>query len=115
MTKEKIALILLKLSVAFPFLYAAIAGFITPDNWIGYFPHFVQDIFPNQNLLLDIFGAVQIIVALWILFGKEILIPSILATLMLLGIIVFNLNVMDIMFRDIGLMFAALALAIYNL
>ncbi len=114
MTKENFAWALIRIGVAFSFIYAAIAGFVEPDAWIGYFPPFAQNIFTNSNLLLDIFGVVQIVIALWILSNKKIFLPSLAATFLLLGIIVFNWGAMDIMFRDVSIMFAALALVVYT-
>lgn len=102
--------VLLRLSVASVFLYAAIASFIEPLNWIGYFPPFMQHLLPG-NLILNVFSVYELILALWILSGKKIFYPSILAALTLAGIIFFNFAVLDIVFRDIAIFFAALALA----
>jgi hypothetical protein len=54
-------------------------------------------------VLLHGFGIIEIVIALWILSGKNILIPSTLATLMLLGIVAFNIPLMDVVFRDLSI------------
>jgi len=106
---NKKANFLIRLAVAFAFVYAGISGFINPDTWIGYFPAWSKGFVPDTTLLI-IWGIVEIAIGFWILFGKKILIPSIIATLSLAGIVVFNWNQIDIIFRDISIMLAALAL-----
>jgi uncharacterized membrane protein YphA (DoxX/SURF4 family) len=107
--------LLLKVGIAISFLYAAIASFAEPDAWIGYFPAVLQKAVP-ANLLLTGFSVVEIILSLWLLSGKKLLYSAVLASLMLAGIIFFNFGAMDIVFRDFGILFAALALAVigYN-
>ncbi len=102
--------LLLRIGLLIVFLYAAIASFIEPDAWIGYFPIFLRKIFPT-NLLLTGFSVVQILVGLWLLSGKKLFYAASFSALMLAGIVVFNLGVLDITFRDVGLIFSALALA----
>ena len=72
MQNEKTASLFLRLSIAFAFLYPPIAALGSPDSWIGYFPPFLLDLFKgNELLLLNLFGAVEIIIALWILSGIQ--------------------------------------------
>lgn len=105
--------LLLRLAIAFSFLYPPVAAFITPDSWIGYFPPFMQGILPD-TILLHGFGLIEIIIGLWILSGKNIFIPSLIASVMLIAITAFNLGAFDVVFRDISLALAALALALMN-
>lgn len=109
--KECLVPLFLRLGLAFSFLYAAIAAFFDPLSWIGFFPSFAHAIIPNDTLLLSMFGLIETALALWLLSGKRILLPSIAAFLLLVGIVVFNGNSMDILFRDVSLAFMALALA----
>jgi len=102
-----IAELLLRLAVAFSFAYPPIAALADPDSWIGYFPAFV----PATLTMLHIFGVIEIGIALWILFGKRIFIPSAVAALMLLAIVMFNGVQFDILFRDVSIALAALSLA----
>lgn len=111
---DRLASLLLRLGLAFSFLYAAIAAFFDPFSWIGFFPSFAHAIIPNDTLLLSMFGLIETAVALWLLSGKRTLLPSIAASLLLVGIVVFNRNSMDILFRDVALVFMALALAVMN-
>lgn len=103
--------LLLRLAVAFSFAYPPIAALFEPDSWIGYFPAFI----PASLTLLHVFGALEIAIALWIVFGKRIHIPSILAALILGAIVVLNGAQFDILFRDISIAMAALALALVDI
>jgi len=103
---------LLRIAVAFAFLYPPISAFFNPDAWIGYFPSFAFAIVPNELLLLHLFGAIEVIIALWILSGRHIFWPCIAASLALLLIIVFNFSQMDVLFRDVSILLMAVALAL---
>lgn len=113
MNQGKTANLVLRLGVAFAFIYAAIAGFVDPQSWVGWFPKSAQDILPAETLLL-IWGIVEITLGLWILSGKKIFIPSVIASLSLAGLILTNLGAMDIIFRDVTILAATVALAIQN-
>lgn len=111
--KEQIAQVILRFGVAFAFLYAAIDAFADPYAWIDYFPSFVQQIAPLTTLL-HMFGFLEVLIALWILSGKKIAIPSVAAALMLIAIVVFNMAQFQLLFRDLSIAAAALALAVMN-
>ena len=103
--------ILLRVGVAFAFIYPAISAVFNPFAWIGYFPPFLISLFPFDSIiLLHIFGVTEVIIGLWILSGKKIFIPSALASLYLVGIILFNFVQLDVIFRDISILLMALAL-----
>lgn len=113
MRNEKLALFLLRLGIASVFLYAAIAAYLEPQNWIGYIPQFLRNIFP-ANILLVLFGSYEVILSLWLLWGKKLLYPSILSVLTFIAIIIANITQLDIVFRDIAILFAALSLAVIS-
>ena len=103
--------LMLRVGVAFAFVYPAISAFFNPLAWVGYFPVFVGDIIPIEIALL-IFGVVEIVIAVWILFGKNIFVPSLIATVLLLAIVVVNWSQMNVVFRDIPIALMSLALAL---
>ena len=104
--------LLLRVAVAFSFLYPPLSALSDPDSWIGYFPPFLLDMVGTSDvLLLYIFGVIEIALALWILFGKRVLIPSTLAALMLAAIVLANPVQFSVLFRDISIALAAVALA----
>lgn len=113
MTDQKNSLenLVLRIGVAFAFLYPAIDAFFDPYTWIGYFPKFLHGLLPNL-VLLHSFGAIEMVIAVWILSGKRILWPSIAATALLTAIILFNLGDFQIIFRDVSIAAISLALAI---
>lgn len=102
---------LLRSGIASVFLYAAVASFLEPQNWIGYLPQFLRSIFP-ANILLITFSTYEIILSIWILWGYKVFYSSLIAALTLIGIIITNLGALDITFRDVAILFAAVALAI---
>ena len=100
--------LLLRSGVAFAFLFPALNAILDPYAWVGYFPPFMLGVLPD-TLLLHVFGVVQIIIGLWILSGKRIFIPSMVATGILLLIVLFNLPDFQVLFRDLviaGMSFA---------
>jgi hypothetical protein len=110
MTKEATALLLLRVGLAFTLLYAAIGSFLEPVNWVGFFPAFLFRIGIPEELLLSGFSVYEAALALWLLWGRKLVLAGFLAALTFGGVTVFNLGAMDIVFRDLGLFFAALAL-----
>jgi len=106
----KLAAWLLRLGLAFSFLYVAYASFQNPLNWIGFLPQFLRDLAPATTLLIG-FSIYEIVLGLWLLSGKRLMLASLLAAATLFGIVVFNWGALEIVFRDISLGLAALALA----
>ncbi len=104
---------LVRLGVAFSFLYPPIAAYFDPYSWIGYFPSFMKGFLPDE-LLLHSFGILEIIIGLWILSGIRIFIPSAIAAIMLFLIVLFNWPQLDVLFRDISIALAAVALAVMS-
>lgn len=111
MNAERTANFALRLGVAFAFLYPPVSALLNPFAWIGYFPSFLLDLPISEELLLHGFGVVEVIIGVWILFGKDVFYPCLIATAMLAAIVLFNLPQMDVVFRDISIALAALALA----
>lgn len=106
-----LARLLLRLGLAFTLVYAATASLLQPVNWVGFVPSFVRQLGVQESFLLQGFSGLEIVLALWLLWGRKLALPSLAAAGLFLGIALFNLGAMDIVFRDIGLFFAALALA----
>lgn len=105
----------MRLAVAFAFLYPAVAAWSDPYSWIGYFPGFLLELAgSNELLLLHGWGAIEVILALWVLFAVRVYVPGILMALALLAVIVANPGQFPILFRDISIALAALSLALVN-
>ena len=106
----------LRIALAFSLLYPALRAVQNPSAWIGYVPPFVLNgaatLGISPIVLLHAFGFIEVVLALWILSGKKIFIPTLSAAAMLAGIIVCNLAQFDILFRDIPILVIALTLAL---
>jgi uncharacterized membrane protein YphA (DoxX/SURF4 family) len=113
MTPERIAQIALRIGVAFAFLYPPLNALADPNAWIGYFPPFVKG-YVSDELLLHAFGVLEVVIALWVLSGWRIFLPSVVATAMLMGIVVFNLNNFQVLFRDLAIAAIPFALAVIS-
>lgn len=100
---------LLRLGLAFVFLYASVSSFLKPYDWVGYIPVWIKEIIDGE-ILLKIHAIAEFILGVWLLSGKFIPLAAILSAASLLSIIIASFGAMDIIFRDIGLLFAALAL-----
>jgi len=110
---SKLASFTLRVALAVPFLYAAIAATLQPEAWIGFMPQFLQNLLP-ASLLLGAHSSMNMILALWLLSGWKTKYAAALSALVLLNIIVVNLGALDIIFRDVGLFLAAVSLALLH-
>ncbi len=108
--KHQRAILLLRLGLAFVFLYASIGSLLFPDNWIWFIPDWIQKIIPPKPMLLA-HASFELVLGLILLSGKKTFYTALLAALDLLAIMLPNINIFDTVFRDIGLLFMALALA----
>ncbi len=104
---------LLQLGLAFVFVYAAIDSYREPGAWSAYLPHFLTGYFSDAHVL-DAFGLFQIVLAAGLFWSRTRFYAAVIATLMLFGIVVTNLASFLITFRDLGLAFTALALAVQS-
>lgn len=111
MKQDTLISFFLRLGISIPFLYAAISAWLQPESWVGFLPNWITSLIP-ATLLLTGFSLYQLGLSLWLLWGKHLRYSAILAAVTLLGIIIANLTVLDIVFRDVGLFWAAVALAI---
>ncbi len=110
---REVASFFLRLALAVPFLYAAIAAMLQPDSWVGFFPVWLRSIIPS-GILLGAFSLYQFGLTAWLLSGKKSYYAALLSAATLVAIIIANLSLLDIVFRDIGLLLAAVALALLH-
>jgi hypothetical protein len=104
---------LLRVGVAFPFLYAPAAALCAPEQWRSYFPSFLLAHIPDMPLIMS-FVVFELLLALWLLVGKRVLLPSLLAAGTLALIIAFNIDAFRILFRNVSILCTALALALVS-
>ncbi|MEK6878017.1 MAG: hypothetical protein AABY22_00335 [Nanoarchaeota archaeon] len=100
----------LRFGIAVVFLYAAVASFINPASWIGFIPQFIKNVI-SGSVFLAIYSAYEICLAFWLFSGKKTFYASIVAGATLLLIVILNISQFDIVFRDVAILFACVALA----
>ena len=108
-SNNNLASLLLRIGLAAVLLYASVSSFKTPADWIGYLPHILTN-HVSGLLLLHFFSVYEIFLALWLLSGFYLKYAATLAALTFSGIILTNLGLLSITFRDIAIVFASLAL-----
>ena len=100
---------LLRAALALVFLYASVSSFLSPQEWIGYFPQILRDIVP-ANILLPMFSLYEMALVVMLLAGFYTKYVALMAAATLAGIVVANFQLFLITFRDMALVLAALAL-----
>jgi len=110
---QQFASLVLRAGLAVVFLYAAIASILDPISWIGFLPQWLQMIVPG-SILLFVFSVYEVILSLWLLSGWRSLTAGLFAAGTLFLIIIQNLGALDIVFRDVAILFAATALIILS-
>jgi uncharacterized membrane protein YphA (DoxX/SURF4 family) len=107
---ERAPQLLLRAGLALMFLYAAISGLTNPDSWVGYLPHALTDHI-DAHTILPFFSIYELVLAVWLLSGLFVRYAALLVAATLAGIVLSNLSLFAITFRDLSLLLAALALA----
>ena len=111
---SKLTSFILRVVLAVPFLFAAIDATLQPEAWIGFMPLFFRNLLP-EALLLVAFSLHQAGLTFWLLSGWKTKEAAVFAALTLLIITAANITVLEIVFRDIGLLLAAVALGVLHL
>lgn len=107
--REHIPALALRLGLAFVLAYAAISAFRTPAAWLSFVPHLVTR-FISADLFLKLFSVFQLAMAAALILGKYVRYTAALAGMSIAGLVAFNMNTFLITFRDVGLVFMAVAL-----
>ncbi|OIO80356.1 hypothetical protein AUJ84_03885 [Candidatus Pacearchaeota archaeon CG1_02_32_132] len=112
MNKEYLADLSLRIGLGFVFVYVAFSAFMDPNSWVGFIPSFLRVI--GEGLAINLHIAFNLILGLWLFSGKGKYYSAIVSVVALFLIVTFNLGAIDIIFRDIGLILSAIALALLN-
>lgn len=100
---------LLRIGLAFVFAYASIEIYVNPQNFLKYTPTFIFDLVPVQTFLF-IFGALELLLSIWILTKWKSEYAAVISVMLMLGIILFNMEHFQILFRNVAIAFGGLAL-----
>jgi uncharacterized membrane protein YphA (DoxX/SURF4 family) len=110
--RSSVASLLIRLGLGSVLLYAGISSLVSPAEWLGYLPQFLTTRFTGNGLLYA-FAVYELLLALWLLSGAYLRYAAGLAALTFAGIIFTNLAAFStITFRDVPMVFAALALLV---
>lgn len=111
--KEMFISLLLRSGLAIVFIYAALSAFFNPLNWVGFIPAFLDSIV-SREILLIIFSTFEILLGFGLLANYKTFTLSIISSAVILLIIGGNIFALDILFRDIAILFMALALVVLS-
>jgi uncharacterized membrane protein YphA (DoxX/SURF4 family) len=100
---------LLRIGLALVFLYAALSSLQHPLEWIGFLPVFLTNAITGTTSI-KIFAVYELGLCVWLISGKFLQYCALLCAVTLAGIVVTNPSQLITTFRDIGLVFMALAL-----
>ena len=100
---------LLRVGLTIAFFYAGVSSLLQPDVWVSFFPSFLLTILSGKILLL-LFTLYQFGLGLWLLSGVKAYYSGLFSAITLLIILISNVLVLDIVFRDVALLFSSLAL-----
>lgn len=109
---SKTANLILRIGVAFAFLYPPIDALVDPNSWVGYLPHYVRTFGIPDLVLLHGFGLIEVVLAVWLLWGRKVWWPASAAALILCLIVLSDLADFQVVFRDLAIAAGAAALAI---
>lgn len=100
----------LRVGLAFVFAYAAVTSLVDPAAAATYFPpQLPSDLV--VDVLIPAFAAYEIALALVLLSGRHTYGAAVVAALTLAGIVVVNADAFGVLFRNVAIACAALALA----
>lgn len=111
MSQQKLSKILLRVGLAATFAYAGFAALLMPQEWIGFLPSFVGYVL-SPTIALQFFSVLEIGLAVLLVVGFWTRYAALAVAVMTVGIMLTNLSALIVTFRDIAIIFAALALAV---
>ncbi len=111
--REVLVSFLLRAGIAVAFLYAGTAALTNPTNWIGFVPQWIS-MFVDRELFLLIHGITDLLIGLWLLSNVKPFYAGLIAALSLISIIIVNYGQLEIIFRDIAILFASIALMVLS-
>ncbi len=106
---------ILRIGIAFSFVYPAIDSFLHPGVWINFLPTWVIDISPvDAIIMLAMLSVVELVVATLILLMKDPTWPARIAIIILASILILDFSVFDVVFRDLAILLMAVALIVLH-
>jgi uncharacterized membrane protein YphA (DoxX/SURF4 family) len=106
--------LLLRIGLAFAFIYPPLSALIDPYAWVGYLPDVFLSLPVESMVLLHIFGLIELIIGILLLLDFHTRKVSAVAGVILFVIVAYHYKQMDVLFRDIPILLMAVALALSN-
>lgn len=105
---------LLQIGLAFTLLFAGIDSLLHPENWIGFVPVWIENFGVSVDFALKFHAVLDIILAVFLIINKFVRPVAGIVALVILSIILVNGfgSIFLATFRDVGLFFMALYLAV---
>lgn len=105
---------IMRIFLAFVFLWFGVSEFVNPTNWVSYMPSFVSGLGLDGNFLVVIHGLFLIVISFCLIFKFFLRFTGLLAILILLQItfgllVISKFEINEIVVRDIGLLGLAIA------
>ena len=107
--REVLVSFLLRVGLCVVFLYAGTAALANPENWIGFVPQWIT-IFISKEIFLAMHGITDLIIAIWLISNYKPFGAGLIASLSLIAIITTNFTQIEIIFRDVAILFSAFTL-----
>ncbi len=104
------SLTILKTGLGAVFTYAGVSIITSPGRWLKFVPQWI----PNPDLILNLTGALNLIIGICIIIGIALPMMSFLAFLTLLSIMIF-VGIGDQTFQNFGLAMMSLAIFIQSI
>lgn len=105
-------ILLLRIGLAFSFIYPPLSAFFHPYAWVGYIPAFLTHYGLSDMTLLHLFGLIELLIGVLLLLNIQIRKTAAVAAVILFLIVAYHYRQMDVLFRDIPILLMAVALAL---
>ena len=109
LSMNRLSVLSLRLGLAFVFLYAAVSSFLHPETFAAYFPTFLPSSWATE--LLPVFGVYEVVLGVALMAGRQTYRAAVLSALTLVAIVAANPDAFEVLFRNVAIACAALALA----
>ncbi len=107
----RLSSLLIRLGLAFVFLYAAVFMTFAPEKYIIYFPDFMRELVPGYTLL-HVFAVFEVILSFFLIIGRFTYAAAIVSFLTMFALTAVNLDKFSVLFRNVSIILSALALAV---
>ena len=100
---------IMRIFLAFVFLWFGVSEIVDPTNWVSYMPAFISDLGMDGNFLVQIHGILLVIVSFCLIFKLFLRYTGLLAVLVMFqiifGLLLFSkFEINEIVVRDIGIL-----------